>query len=471
MSLTLNTPKNLSVRLQLRDNIYGRCLRVSVPHVKVDVPLFILFRALGIISDRDIISYIVYDMNHEDKIIIDWLRPSIEEGSIITTQEAALEYLLKNGIILGQPRDIRLDEETRIRLFREMLERDMLSHIGPDFNKKALFLGYMVNKLSKCFFNKIKYDDRDNYCNKRVETSGYLMALLFRQYFTKLIKDMRNSIMKELNSGPWKTSKNIEDIINSTNLYKILKSTTIESGLKYGLATGNWGIKSTNNKVGIAQVLSRITYTSTLSHLRRINTPTEKTGKLVAPRKLHNTQWGIICAPETPEGGTVGLVKNIALSTYITISSNDNSIRKILNSFDSIIKIDNINLENKDNLEKVFEYTKLFVNGYWFGITDDSTNIYKKLIYYKRVGHINIYTSIAFNYELNEICISTDAGRCCRPLYIVDDNKLRITNEHINKLKDGTYKFRNLVVNSLNNNGLKYNEESKISEGVFEFFK
>ena len=74
----------------------------------------------------------------------------------------------------------------------------------------------------------------------------------------------------------------VDKVINSNNLYKILKSTTIESGLKYGLAGGNWGIKSNNTKVGIAQVLNRLTYTSTLSHLRRVNTPTEKTGKLVA---------------------------------------------------------------------------------------------------------------------------------------------------------------------------------------------
>ena len=65
----------------------------------------------------------------------------------------------------------------------------------------------MVNKLAKCYFGEINYDDRDSYCNKRIETSGNLMAGLFRQYFTKLVKDMRNSIMKELNSGPWKTKK------------------------------------------------------------------------------------------------------------------------------------------------------------------------------------------------------------------------------------------------------------------------
>ena len=47
---------------------------------------------------------------------------------------------------------------------------------------------------------------------------------------------MRNAIMKELNSNPWKNSKamNIESIININNLYKIIKYTTIEAGLKYG---------------------------------------------------------------------------------------------------------------------------------------------------------------------------------------------------------------------------------------------
>ena len=462
-----NTPKNVAIKLLARENIYGRCLRVTLPHVKVDVPLFVMFRALGIISDKAIISYILYDMNKEDKLLLDWLRPSIEEGAVINSQDEAIGFLLKNGMILGQPKDIKLDRETKINLFKGMLERDFISHVGACFNKKSLYLGYMVNKLAKCFFGKIKYDDRDNYCNKRVETSGYLMALLFRQYFTKLIKDMRNSIMKELNSGPWKTTKNIEDIINTTNLYKILKSTTIESGLKYGLATGNWGIKSTNNKVGIAQVLSRLTYVSTLSHLRRINTPTEKTGKLVAPRKLHNTQWGIICPPETPEGGSVGLVKNIALSTYITIGSSKEPVKKILSTFDSIINLDKI---DNGNINIIFDFTKIFVNGEWIGITDNSKYIYKQLIHYKRVGHINVYTSISFNYELNEINIFTDSGRCCRPLYILDDNKLRITPSHIEKLKNKEYTIRNLIVNSLNSRGFNSNtEENTISEGVMEY--
>ena len=66
-----------------------------------------------------------------------------------------------------------------------------------------------------------------------------------------------------------------------------------------------------SNKVGIAQVLNRLNYLSSLSHLRRVSTPIDKSGKLIPPRKLHNTQGGFICLAESPEGGGVGVVKNL----------------------------------------------------------------------------------------------------------------------------------------------------------------
>ena len=108
-------------------------------------------------------------------------------------------------------------------------------------------------------FKSPDYDDRDSYVNKRIDTPGSLLANLFRQYFNKLVKDMRNSVMKEFNSSNWKTNNRYFDLINENNIYKILKSSTVETGLKYSLAFGNWGIKTMTNKVGVAQVLNRLT--------------------------------------------------------------------------------------------------------------------------------------------------------------------------------------------------------------------
>ena len=469
--LGYNIAKNVSIKILAKENSYGRTIKIMIPHVKIEIPVFIVFKALGIIKDKDILNNLL--INFEDpknKYMLYWLKPSIEEASCIYTQNDAILYLLKQSLILGQPKDIKLSVEKKIELFKGMLSRDLLPHVGSNFKKKALYLGYMITKLSKAFFQQIKYDDRDSYCNKRIDSSGNLLSMLTRQYINKFTKDTRNTIMKELNSGPWKTTKNIENVINVTNIYKIFKTNTIEAGLKYGLATGNWGIKSSNNKVGVAQVLSRLNYKSTLSHLRRVNTPTEKTGKLIPPRKLHNTQWGFICCPETPEGGSVGLVKNLAISSFISTFT---SIDPVIKSLKQNIYV-TVFEEDPDilNLKDIFNKTKIFVNGDWVGTCVNSIKVFKKLKSQKRFGIINIYTSISFNYILNEINIFTDSGRCIRPVFVVKNNNLTITKSDIEKIKNKQYNFKNLLVKSIPENELfgdLTNSNNEPQEGVIEY--
>ena len=40
--------------------------------------------------------------------------------------------------------------------------------------------------------------------------------------------------------------------------------------------------------------------------------------KVVGPRLLHGTQWGIECPIHTPDGGNIGLHKHLALLSHIT---------------------------------------------------------------------------------------------------------------------------------------------------------
>jgi len=122
-------------------------------------------------------------------------------------------------------------------------------------------------------------------------------------------------------------------------LYKILKVSTIEGKLKQALATGNFTVQglgttstaSTATKVGVSQVLNRLSYSATLSHLRRIQTPVEKSGKLLAPRKLHGTSWGYVCPVETPEGHSVGIVKGMSMLTSVTQHTSSLVVLSVLN--------------------------------------------------------------------------------------------------------------------------------------------
>ena len=250
---------------------------------------------------------------------------------------------------------------------------------------------------------------------------------------------MQKQIIREINNGSWRSQEDYQNIINFTNIYKIIKSTTIENGLKRALATGDFGIKQTNsNKVGVAQVLNRLTYISSLSHLRRINTPIDKSGKLIPPRKLHNSSWGFLCPAETPEGASVGIVKNLSYLTHITVSSASSCLYQYVENY--LINFEDI--QTKDLFNKV----KVFINGNWIGISKEPNDLFLSLKDKKYKGIINIYTSIIFNYRDLEIRICNDAGRLCRPLFKINNNKSFITPDLIKKIKNNELSWEQLVL-------------------------
>jgi DNA-directed RNA polymerase II subunit RPB2 len=317
--------------------------------------------------------------------------------------------------------------------------------------EKVYLLGYMTNRIIKCALGHIPSDDRDCYNNKRIELTGTLMNNLFRNYFNKVVKDIQKRVIREINNGSWKSTEDYTSIITLTNIYKIVKSSTIENGLKRALSTGDFGIKHLNsNKVGVAQVLNRLTYASTLSHLRRINMPIDKSGKLIEPRKLHGSSWGFLCPAETPEGQSIGVVKNLSYMTIVSGYSDSAPIYEYLK--------EKITLLNKDITSSIlFNKVKVFVNGRWIGVTDTPIELFNDLKMKKSKGIINIYTSIVLNYKTKEIFITNEYGRLLRPLFKVRDNKLLITKEMIHKIETGELVWDDLLVSI------------KIEESVIEY--
>jgi DNA-directed RNA polymerase II subunit RPB2 len=313
-------PKSISVIIlnNAKNPAAPEHIRLSLPRIKTEIPLFVMFRALGFQSDKEIVELIMGSTATPYDMI---LQECIHDSKDIRTQEAAIEFLSKH---IGSGSSIReaLTSSTlqttkmpKTGVLTEILAEEFLPHIGG-FNtlyEKGCFLAAMVKKVLEVYTNRISYDDRDAYPNKKVELPGNLLGNLFRYYFgTKVIKDMKSTITKEIHNGAWKATGKFEDIINPTNIYKILKSTIVDIGMKSSLATGNFAGGKMGTKMGISQVMNRLTYLSGISHLRRISTPIEKTGKLIPPRKLHNTQWGFVCPAETPEGHSVGVVKNLS---------------------------------------------------------------------------------------------------------------------------------------------------------------
>ena len=254
---------------------------------------------------------------------------------------------------------------------------------------------YIVHKLLMSALGARRPDDRDHYAQKRLDLAGPLLGQLFRQLFRKLSKDVQRYGQKCIDEG------------KEFSPMAAVRHKTISNGLKYALATGNWGQQKAapgSVRAGVSQVLNRLTFTSSLSHLRRMNTPVGREGKLAKPRQLHNTHWGLVCPAETPEGQAVGLVKNLALMAYISVGSAPEPILEFLEEWAT------------ENLEEVqpsaiSAATKVFVNGAWVGIHHDPDTLVKTLRDLRRAVEISAEVSVVRDIQNRELRLFSDAGR------------------------------------------------------------
>lgn len=444
------SPKQIEMMIASKNNGFGNGIYISIPRIKQPIELFAVFRALGITTDKDICDHICLDINDPNsQDIVKFLQASVIDGNKYMTQESAMEHITTYAAYTPINMDKETGQRKKQEFAKEVLESDLFPHCQT-VSQKIYLIGYMAQKLIKTSLGLFKEDDRDSYTNKRIELTGTLLNNLFRNYFNKLVKEMQKQIVREINNGSWRSMDDYQNIINTTNIYKIMKSTTIENGINRALSTGDFSIKQSNSsKVGVAQVLNRLTYVSSLSHLRRINTPLEKSGELIAPRKLHNTTWGFLCPAETPEGQSIGIVKNISYMAHITIPTNSAALYEYVDPY--IISVNNSN--PKDMLGKV----KVFINGCWIGIAPDPITLYNDMKEKKYKGIINIYTSIIFNYNTLEIRICNESGRLTRPILRVRNNKALITNDIINRLTTKELSWNDLLTNC------------KLDESVIEY--
>ena len=434
------SPKQINVMISKKNNGFGHSIYVQLPRMKQPVPLFVLFRALGVISDKEICSYILLDSDAKQlEPMLFNLKASIIDANKYLDEESCFNYLVKNAMYTL----INVTPEEGLKkkqdFTRDILNRDLFPHC-KNKTQRLYYLGYMVKCIIQCKLGIHQPDDRDDYRNKRLDLVGCLLNNLFRNYFNKLVKDMQKQIIREINNGSWRSTDNYLNIINDTNIYKIVKPTTIENGLKRALSTGDFGIKNTNsNKVGVAQVLNRLTYISSLSHLRRVNTPIDKSGKLIPPRKLHNSSWGFLCPAETPEGQSVGVVKNLSYMAHVTIPSNSVSLYEITEEYITP-------LSDMKPFE-CFNKVKVFINGAWIGITDDPIKLFATMKQKKYEGIINIYTSVVFDFRKQEIRICNEAGRITRPVLKVSDNNVLLTNGIVDSIDKGELTWDDLLIN------------------------
>lgn len=419
-------PKKLEVRIMTKFNGFGHPLTVCIPRFMEDIPLMVIFRAIGIETDLEIARLI---WGSEDHPNVEKLAASFKEcaDAKVYSREDAITFLthkFQYGTTL----------EDKGAYARILLETEFLPHVkfGGEVvgqkileSRKIVVLCSVIRRLVLTQMGVLEIDDRDSYPNKRVVSTGALLTHLFRQLFQKVNKDIRSKFVHEVNNDTWKKKSPPRplEVLNVNNLYKILKVSTIEGKLKQALATGNFAVQglgtvssvSNATKVGVSQVLNRLSYSATISHLRRIQTPVEKSGKLLAPRKLHGTSWGFMCPVETPEGHSVGIVKSLAMLSAVSQHIPSITVVSFLKDLADVSWI--VGHQYRSD-------TSIVVNGVTIGFTKNPPSVFSSLKNAKYSMRLHPYTGISWDVHSMSINIDTDGGRAVRPVFRVVDGKI-----------------------------------------------
>ncbi len=382
---------------------------VNIPNVRKPVPLFIVMRALGVTSDKEIIETCLLDLD-KYKYLIEYFRPCVHDAGSIFTQNQALKFIAE------------LMKHKTVSHVLDMLSSYFIPHIGElNFKDKALYLGYIVKKLLLVVNKNEKPTDRDSYGYKRIEIAGTLISQLFKEYYTKQLKAVNlyidSKFFYESVNGETYHGHDFKNLILS-NVNEMFAKRIVEEGFHKGFK-GNWGAEEHTKKLGLVQGLDRLSFFSTLCQLRKTNLPIAADGaKIIAPRLLHATQWGYLCPLHSPSGGNVGLHKHLSTSTVITSGTSGKPYIKLIRGL-------GMKLLSECSYKELSVLSKVFVNGAWIGSAHFPMKIIEKLKLMKRNSIIDIYTSISFNNKKNEIIVWTDSGRPCRPLYYMHaDNVL-----------------------------------------------
>ncbi|RWR73064.1 DNA-directed RNA polymerase II subunit RPB2 [Cinnamomum micranthum f. kanehirae] len=264
---------------------------------------------------------------------------------------------------------------------------------------------YIIHRLLLYAIGRRPEDDRDHYGNKRLDLAGALLGGLFRM----LTRDVRAYVQKvpihylvfmlqllsfcgnQLNPHSLLCMQQCVDNGKDVNLQFAIKAKTITSGLKYSLATGNWGqANAVGTRAGVSQAC--------------------------------------------------GLVKNLALMVYITVGSAAHPILEFLEEW-STENFDVSNLKMSKHLLNeispavIPQATKIFVNGCWVSIHRNPDLLVRTLRWLKRRVDVNTEVGVIRDIRLKELHLYTDYGRCSRPLFIVEKRRLLIKKKDIQALQ------------------------------------
>ena len=370
-------------------------IRVGIPMIRGTVPLFVLFRAIGVESDEDIVR-MIYPAPHEQE---GDLIPSIYDAYPILNRFLAIKYIssLTKGF-------------TEAHVF-DIVQNLMLPHVQDEPLARAQYLAEMVRAALSAAAGKREKTSRDDMRNKRFLTTGTLVRELFNGCFKdfKAAFTLTTDRTYRANSDMY-TGSRIFDLFTGKNLMTLFQPATLDKAILRGFR-GKWGTNERNTKSGVMQPLARISYLDATSHMRRVVSDFPASEKSTGPRKMHTSQVGYFCTSETPTGSHIGLTKNMSIMTQFSLSAATRPVYDWLKAKGGVIMVGDTTASIRAKAATVQ------MNGGTVGFTLDPVGLVRTLRFMKWTACLSVTASISFSTSDNMVRIYLDEGRPVRPLW------------------------------------------------------
>ncbi len=449
----------------------------------ISIPFYVLFRAFGVCSDKDIIEHITYSLDENDPIVKNMLNilekaflskyNPINDAYKINNQLDILEligkhindYYLSNLTTANKNNDNT--RKYNINNVLQILDKDILPHIGltpDDRYKKVRYLGHLIHRLLLVHLDILPSTDRDSYVNKRINTAGISYAKVFKTNFNfAIVQQLRRQFTKDLRSTSF-SNLNLKHSFE-TAIYGHEFERALIQAIITGDKTININRKAVQNRLS-SQQLHRKNQINVISALRNINTANTSSAKQSSRanemRRFHSSMIGYVCCVQSADTGEkVGMQKQMAISAKISLGSSSEILKDIVNDDPDLIKLTN-KLTNLEIYTK--KLTKVFINGDWIGCCNNYLNFLTKYRNKRRKNEIHYLTTISFNVQSNELFFWVDSGRIIRPLIIVYNNEIdyyksnkkikfeqyiKLTKDYILKLNAGIINYEDLLTDEV----------------------
>ena len=381
-----------------------RSLVVTLPGFTEPVPVLSIFAALGVTSDRDLYDLILAGVPDKDRLAYDDIFEQLVLSHTLMLKKAGS--------------DLEVLERLTKRKYRSEVVQNiyelMFPHIessenpGTLLRRKAYLLAQMVRMAIDVSLERKPPSDRDNIEYKRFNTSGDLMFQEFRRIYREVSKTM----LLKLDSRIQYERKTYE----GRGLTQLVERETVGTyWRKYMMMNeftksfkGQWG-----GRDGIAQELSRLSYVSYLSQLRRTSLQIEPSMNTAPPRRLYASQFGLTCPIDSPDGSGVGHLKSLAILAKVSNAFPSSVIRTKLFETTLVRRIEDVHPSTWMPF-----WTRVYVNSDLVGLCIGNTEeLHVQLLTLRRAGEFRFDVSLAWNRLENIYTITCDAGRPIRPVY------------------------------------------------------